>query len=120
MKTRKRKGKEKKADINKNFKKIGRGPQLKNSMTSINDNITRNKSQKFDKILSYTRYLSENVQSDLELRKQYYHNKIQLMERDVIAKERIAAAIERFCAISNRKDSLNNEEVEYLDEPEIS
>ncbi|XP_032674696.1 uncharacterized protein LOC116845752 [Odontomachus brunneus] len=112
----KTKVKGKKTNINKNLKKTGGGPQSESSMTSIDNNVTRNKSQQFDKTLPYKKYLSGNIQSDLELQKQYYHKKIQLMERDVIAKERIAAAIERFCAISNQTDNLNYEEVEYLDE----
>jgi hypothetical protein len=52
------------------------------------------------------------MENDVKMREEYYNKKLKLMERDVIAKERIAAAVETFCAIN--EENITYEEVENL------
>lgn len=46
-----------------------------------------------------------NEEEDLKLREDHYNIKIQLMERDVIAEEKIVTALKEFCAPS-RYDNI--------------
>ncbi|XP_039308061.1 uncharacterized protein LOC120358311 [Solenopsis invicta] len=68
----------------------------------------------FENTLSYTKCLSTNMENDMKMREEYYNKKLKFMERDVIAKERIAAAIETFYAIN--QENITYEEVENLED----
>jgi len=44
------------------------------------------------------------MNNDVKIHEEYYNKKFQLMERDIIAKERIAMAIETYYTITNQEN----------------
>lgn len=56
-------------------------------------------SQRLNRTIEYTSDLVRLTTSDQEMRQEYYRTKIELMKRNVIAKERIASALENISNI---------------------
>lgn len=69
-----------------------------------------------DTALNYTLSLTNNVENDLKIRKEYYKLKLKLLDRDVIAKEKIAKVLEEFFQTKEEDPESFPMEAEYLDE----
>lgn len=56
--------------------------------------------QRLERSLAYTDHLAKLTERDINIREKYYEKKLNLYERDVIAKEKITNAVEKCGCIS--------------------
>lgn len=56
--------------------------------------------QRLERSLAYTDHLTKLTERDINIREKYYEKKLNLYERDVIAKEKITNAVEKCGCIS--------------------